>query len=55
MAKQTPGEDAGEEVQRDWEHLINEVIPNVLANTAKEAFIKNFDNEGFSGTNGSGQ
>jgi len=49
MAKLTPGQDAGEDLLNNWKRVQKEILPEVLANEAKEAFIENFNQEGFFG------
>lgn len=49
MAKKKPGQDASDEVLRQWAKVKRDILPPVMANTAKEAFIDNFNKEGFFG------
>tara|TARA_R110002020_G_scaffold376644_3_gene587729 strand:+ start:1256 stop:1762 length:507 start_codon:yes stop_codon:yes gene_type:complete len=48
MAK-GPGEDASKDYEKNLKRLFDRVLPNVIANEAKEFFIGNFDSQSWDG------
>jgi len=48
MAK-GPGEDASKDYEKNLKRLLDRVLPNVIAEEAKEFFINNFDSQGWDG------